>query len=172
MNNNIKRFDLFTYFKDRKIIIVVGVIALLGIFLLLIPTNNRADANLSSNDDRMKAYTESLENKIAEFCSKVRGVSNVQVTVYFDSGFETIYAFDEESKTTSSGTNSEKKYVTIGSGSAESMVCVVEKMPNICGIAVVCKGGGNALVANEIINLISSAYGVSKNKIYVAEGKN
>ena len=79
---------------------------------------------------------------------------------------------NEESKSTSNGVNSEKKYVTVGSGNDESMVCLFEKMPNICGIAVVCKGGGNALVANEIINLISSAYGVSKNKIYVAEGKN
>ncbi len=167
-----KKADLFTYFKDKKIMTVVAVMALLGILLLVMPSNSNTNTDLSSNDDRMKAYAESLENKIAEFCSKISGASNVQVTVYFDSGFETVYAFNEESKTTSSGTNSEKKYVTIGSGSGESMVCVVEKMPNICGIAIVCRGGGNAIVANEIINLISSAYGVPKNKIYVAEGKN
>ena len=67
--------------------------------------------------------------------------------------------------------NSEKKYVTIGSGNDESMVCIVEKMPSICGVAVVCKGGGNPVIANQLINLISSAYNVPKSKIYVAEGK-
>jgi stage III sporulation protein AG len=45
-------------------------------------------------------------------------------------------------------------------------------MPNICGVAVVCNGGGNPVVANEIINMISSAFGVPKSKIYVTEGKN
>ena len=95
----------------------------------------------------------------------------MSVSIYFDSGFETIYAYNEESKQTSSGFNSEKKYVTVGSGNDESMVCVVEKMPSICGIAIVCKGGGSPLIANELINLISAAYGVPKNKIYIAEGK-
>ena len=104
-------------------------------------------------------------------CSNVNGVANVKVTVYFDSGFETIYAYNEESKSSSTGTNSEKKYVTIGSGNDESMVCVLERMPNICGVAIVCKGGGNPLVSNQLTNLISSAFGVPKNKIYIAEGK-
>ena len=44
-------------------------------------------------------------------------------------------------------------------------------MPNICGVAVVCTGGGDPAVAKELVNLISSAYGVPSNKIYVAEGK-
>ena len=119
----------------------------------------------------MNEYNKNIENKITEICSSVRGVSNVKVTVYFDSGFETVYAYNEESKSSSSGINSEKKYVTLGSGNDESMVCILEKMPNICGIAIVCKGGGNSLISAEIVNLISSAFGVSKNKIYVTEGK-
>ena len=51
------------------------------------------------------------------------------------------------------------------------MVCIVEKMPSIAGVAIVCKGGGNPVIANQLINMISSAYNVPKNKIYVAEGK-
>ena len=123
-------------------------------------------------NERLEEYRADLEMKIAELCSNVSGVNNVKVSVYFTSGFETVYAYNEESKDTSNGTNTEKKYVTVGSGSNESMVCIVEKMPVIGGIAIVCKGGGDSQTAKELISLISSAYGISKNKIYIAEGKN
>ena len=146
--------------------------ALIGILLLILPTSKRNEDTSGNDQLRLEKYAETLENKIADLCSKVKGVSNVSVTLYFDTGFETVYAYNEESKTTSSGLNSEKKYVTIGSGNDESMVCVLERMPNICGVAIVCRGGGNSIIASELINLISSAFDVAKNKVYIAEGKN
>ena len=165
------KITVFSYFKNQKSFIIIIVLIIIGILLLLIPTNS-TNKRLQTNDEtRLIDYSNMIEDKIAEMCSYVNGVSNVKVTVYFDSGFETIYAYNEESKSSSSGINSEKKYVTLGSGSDESMVCVLEKMPTICGVAIVCRGGGNSLISSEIINLISSAFGVSKNKIYVTEGK-
>ena len=64
------------------------------------------------------------------------------------------------------------KVVIVGSGNDEKMICLYEKMPSISGVAIVCKGGGNPTVANDIIGLVSSSLGIAKNKIYVAEGKN
>ncbi len=167
-----KKVGLLSYFKNQKSTLIIIILILVGVVLLMLPETNNAKTNLATEQERLEKYASDLENKIADLCSKVRGVSNVSVTVYFDTGFETVYAYNEESKATSSGVNSEKKYVTIGSGNSESMVCVLERMPSICGVAIVCKGGGNALVANELINLISSAFGVPKNKIHVTEGKN
>ena len=164
--------NVFNRIKNDKTIIVVVILIIIGVLLMIVPSNKTNSSSKIINDSqRLEEYGNSIESKIAELCSKVRGVSDVSVSIYFDSGFETIYAFNEESKQTSSGFNSEKKYVTVGSGNDESMVCVVEKMPSICGIAIVCKGGGSPLIANELINLISAAYGVPKNKIYIAEGK-
>ncbi len=168
-----KKIRMIDYLKNQKSVLIIFVLILLGLILLILPSNNNSlDNGVNNSENRLKAYGEELETKIAALCSNVQGVYNVTVTVYFDTGFETVYAYNEESKETSSGYNSEKKYVTIGSGNDETMVCVVERMPNICGIAVVCRGGGNPVIASELVNLISSAYGVSKNKIYIAEGKN
>lgn len=166
------KIGLIAYVKNQKMIIPIAILLVVGLFLLLLPDTGRSTTQTMTDQERLQKYAETLENKIADLCSKVRGATNVSVTVYFDTGFETVYAYNEESKTTSNGLNSEKKYVTVGSGNNESMVCVLEKMPNICGIAIVCRGGGNPLLSNELINLISSAYGVPKNKIYVTEGKN
>ena len=168
--NKINKITILSYIKNTKTLIIIILLAL-GIILLIIPTNSSAKNNSDHSNSRLEEYSQSIEKKIADMCSNVSGVSNVKVTVYFDSGFETIYAYNEESKSSSTGTNSEKKYVTIGSGNDESMVCVLERMPNICGVAIVCKGGGNPLVSSQLTNLISSAFGVPKNKIYIAEGK-
>lgn len=163
--------NMFSYLKGKKSILMVIALLIIGIAMLILPFDNSSKDISANNEERLKEYAKETEQKIADICSKVYGVSNVNVSVYFDHGFETVYAYDEESKSTTSGTNTEKKYVTIGSGSNESMVCIVERMPNICGIAIVCRGGGNPQIASELINLVSSAFGVPKNKIYVTEAK-
>ena len=167
-----KQVSFLEYLKAKKSIILVGAFLIIGVVLMMLPIGGESGISYNDDDKRLSEYASSIESKIAGLCSQVRGISNVSVSVYFDHGFETEYAFDEEDRTTSSGTNSEKKYVIIGSGSDERMVVVRERMPNICGVAVVCKGGGDPLLSSEIINLISAAYGIPKHKIYVAEGKN
>ena len=164
------RSDENVLLKSKKTIFLIVILLIIGLLLLINPFDNNK-GNATDQNQRMLEYTSEIEAKIASMCSMVKGASNVSVTVYFDSGFESIYAYNEEIKSTSNGSNSEKKYVTIGSGSDEKMVCIVEKMPNISGVAVVCVGGGNSVISSEIINLISSAFNVPKNKIYVAEGK-
>ena len=162
---------VFTYIKNQNATVWIILLAIVGLILLILPEKE----DLSSKSDytsRLYEYETKTEMKIGELCSNIRGVSSVKVSVYFDSGFESVYAFNEESKATSNGLNSEKKYVTVGSGNDESMVCLFERMPNISGVAIVCKGGSNPIVANEIINMIASAFDVPKNKIYVTEGKN
>ncbi len=162
---------LLSYLTKQKSTLIIIMVAVLAFLLLIIPSGT--SNNTTKNDiDRIDEYEKKMEAKIADLCSGVKGVSSITVSVYFDSGFETVYAYNEESRATSNGINSEKKYVTIGSGNDESMVCLFERMPHISGVAVVCKGGGNSMIASEIINLISSAFDVPKNKIYVAEGKN
>lgn len=166
-----EKINLFSYFKDQKSLFIMIILIVIGIILLLIPSSKSSNQTSKNDEMRMADYSKNLEKKIADLCEGVSGVYNVHVTVYFDSSFETIYAYNEECKSSGSGYNSEKKYVTVGSGNDESMVCILEKMPNICGVAIVCSGGGNPQISRELISLISSAYGVSKNKIYVAEGK-
>lgn len=168
--NTPQKINFISYIKGNKSLLLILLLLALGVLLILAPST-ASETKSVSDTDRLAKYERELESKIAELCAGVRGVGAVSVSVYFDSGFETIYAYNEENKETSSGHNSEKKYVTVGSGNNEQLVCIVEKMPNICGVGVVCTGGGDPTVQSALINLISSAYGVPKNKIFVAEGK-
>lgn len=167
---NEKKKSMYTYVKNQKGLVIILLVIAVAFFLLIIPESKEASS--VNHSQRLSDYETRIEEKIEKLCSEVKGVYKVKVSVYFDTGFETVYAYNEETKSSNSGSNSEKKYVTVGSGNDESMVTLFERMPNISGVAVVCQGGGNAIVANEIINMISSAFNVPKNKIYVTEGKN
>ena len=109
-------------------------------------------------------YTERLEESIGKLCEGVSGVSEVRVAVTLENGFEYVYAADSEVK---SGGLTEYKYITVGSGSREGTVYITEKPPKIGGVGVVCRGGDNAEVQRKLISLISAAYNVSSNKIYI-----
>ena len=85
------------------------------------------------------------------------------MVVTLEGGFSYVYATDK--KTTSGGES--LTYVTVGNGDRESPVYITEKAPTILGIGVVCTGGMDPTVRREVTALLSAAFGVGSNKIYV-----
>ena len=139
-------------------IIIAG--AVLGVSLLLFGgSDEKNDVATSGGKSELIEYSKEVEAKILELCSKVEGVKNVSVAVSFESGFEYVYATDGD------------KTLTVGSGSNESAVRVTEKPPTISGVGIVCTGGGDPRIQQKLINLISAAYGISSNKIYITEAQ-
>jgi len=129
------------------------------------------DAMQAENSaEALQAYTEAMESKIASLCECVEGVSNVRVAVTLLSGYEYVYAKNAEAAEGNGSTVGSYHYITVGSGSSESVVYVSEKLPKIGGIGIVCRGGGNATVRKELIELITAAFGVSSHQIYITEG--
>ena len=115
----------------------------------------------------VEEYRAELEERMEGICSRVSGVGEVEVVVTLEGGFSYVYATDK--KTTSGGET--LTYVTIGSGDRESLVYLSEKAPAIVGIGVVCSGGMDATVRREVTALLSAAFGVGSNKIYVTGHK-
>ena len=156
-----KGFAAWLRGKGRGRAALILAMATLGILLLIFGGGigkGKASAE-SGASESFTEYTQSVEGKIYELCSKVEGVSNVSVAVSFECGFEYVYARDDNGG----------KYLLVGSGSSESAVKITEKPPTIGGIGIVCKGGGDPTVQNRLINLISAAFGVSSNTIYITE---
>ena len=146
--------------KGKLLLLLMG--ALLGTVLLIYGSwsgNENKTAGKNESPVEFNMYAEMTEKKIHELCEKVEGVSNVSVAVSFECGFKYVYAKE----------NNDEKYLVIGSGSSESAVRVTEEPPVIGGVGTVCKGGGNPAVQNRLINLISAAFGISSNKIYITE---
>ena len=125
--------------------------------------SNIPDAPPEASTRTVEEYRAELESRMEAICSRVAGVGEVEVVVTLEGGFSYVYATNK--KTTSGGET--LTYVTVGSGDRESLVYLSEKAPAILGIGVVCAGGMDPTVRREVTALLSAAFGVGSNKIYV-----
>ncbi len=158
--------------KSGKLAIaILGVV--LGAVLLFVGNRVGKKENLGPDAPPAGAETRSveeyrvtLEGRIAAICHSVSGVGNVHVVVTLEGGYEYVYATDK--KVTSGGEST--AYITVGSGEGESLVYITERAPAITGIGVVCSGGMDPTVRREVTGLLSAAFGVGANKIYVTGG--
>ncbi len=156
--------------KNGKLTIaVVGVIA--GVALLVfgnrmtgktadpVPDTPTPGTEIRAVED----YRIALEQRIAAITSEVSGAGSASVVVTLAGGYESVYAYDK--KVTVGGES--VTYITVGSGADESLVFLCERAPAIVGIGIVCTGGSNPTVKQEVISLVSAAFGVPSSKIYV-----
>ncbi len=111
-------------------------------------------------------YKEMLEREIEGICIGVLGVESANAIAFFSEVGGSVYA-----QNTQSGNMSQDKseYVIIGSGSNAHALYLGESLPRLSGIGVVCKTGGDETKRNEILLLLSSAYGLPMTRIYVSE---
>ncbi len=160
--------------KSGKLAIAIGGI-LLGSLLLFFGNraggggaDSPADAPPTGGDMRtVEEYREALEARMEQICSEVAGVGEVSVVVTLAGGYEYVYAYDIKNTTGGESTS----YITVGSGANESLVYITERAPAITGIGVVCSGGMDAGVRQELTGLLSAAFGVGSHKIYVTGRK-
>jgi stage III sporulation protein AG len=158
--------------RSGKTAIAVGGILLGVILLVLGNTHLFSKGEESTPADRpgtgvvartTEEYRADLETRMEAICARVTGVGAVDVIVTLEGGYEYVYATDK--KTTVGGEST--SYITVGSGDGESLVYITERLPAILGIGVVCAGGMDATVRREVTSLLSAAFGVGTNKIYV-----
>ena len=153
--------------KNNQKIIFIFLLAAIGIFLLVFAAYGKEGKKETVAEDSMNAeeYARSVEKNISELCEKINGVSDVHTVVTLEGGYNTVYA--QNSQSNSSGYKNE--FVLTGSGASESAILVGYSTPQVSGVGIVCRGGGDAHIRSEIISLISATFGVSSNKIYVTE---
>lgn len=148
--------------------------AVVGIALMLIGNGTsiqtkKQTAQASVSGDPLYEYSGRIEQKIAALCSSVRGVDEVRVAVSFEGDFTYVYATDLDTQEKDGASERQEQYVTVGSGSSEQAVLLTRTPPAVSGIGIVCRGGGNAGVRQELTALLSAAFGIGSNKIYIAE---
>lgn len=158
--------------KSGKLWIALASVAI-GILLLMfggsvgeiISGNTEEAVTTPEGQERlsMESYRLALEERICHICTRLDGVGQVYAVVNLAGDYEYVYASDI--KTTSGGVSSQ--HIIIGSGNDERLVYLTQKVPEILGIGVVCDGGNDPKVQNEITSLLCAAFGVGSNKIYV-----
>ena len=171
--------------KNKKTLIIFGLIAGIGLILLSFVTANGNNKNSSGNinikNDLSRidtiSYIAEQERKLCEILKKIDGVSEPFVMITLDSSSEYIYASKQSIKeSVSKDGNTTQKDVQKDiilyedEKKAKSPILVKEIQPKIKGVAVVCKGISGADMQLKIINLVSTVLNLPTNKVYVISG--
>ena len=153
---------------QKKKTLLLLLLALLGIVLMLFSKcgEDKAGEQVASEPSALDPalYAEQIEEKVEALCNKIDGVSSAHAVVTLKGGYRAIYATDAQYG--SSVNKSET--VLIGSGSSEKALLIGYENPEIAGIGIVCSGGDDAYVRAEIISMISAAFDLGSNKIFVS----
>ena len=159
MNN-----ELFSRLKNlaqkenrARLAVLLGAAAMLLILLseLFTPSEKTAAASAAPADDNV--YRQQLEQQLSDLIAQVEGAGKTTVMITLESGEETIYALD---------TLSGQTHVLLDDGTALAQtVCT----PRVCGVAVVCEGGGDVRVAARITELVGALLDVPSNRICVEQ---
>ncbi len=168
-------------FKDKKTALII-ILASVGILLVvlseILPKNDNKNNEKNNNFSSVNSenYTEKIEKKLTEIISSVQGAGNTKVMVTLDTGSENVYArkIDRKNEKTDSKeiTDYEYEYIIVKSDSSSQngmLLKVVE--PNVRGVAVVCEGGDDAKVREQIAETVSAVLNVRKNKISISKMK-
>ena len=108
------------------------------------------------------AYQAALEERLEELIRQVEGAGETAVLVTLESGEERVYALD----TQTGRDQTQQTHVLLDDGTAlEQTVCP----PTVCGVAVVCDGGGQVSVQARITSLLSALLDVPANRICVEQ---
>jgi stage III sporulation protein AG len=156
---------ILSFLRSKKIYLLAALI-FVGIIIIIVGKREpqiSEDVKSSIEELDPSQYSEMLEARIEELCNRVDGVSGAYAVVTLKGGYQAIYAIDSQSGNTSS----KNQTVVIGSGSGERVILEGYSYPEIAGIGIVCRGGDSYDVKNKIVSLVSSAFDISANKIFV-----
>ena len=142
-----------------KVFLLVGA-ALLGILCLLFGTQSK-ESDTPARQELMSAaeleeYKTALEGEIEALCESVAGVSSVEVMVTLECGTRVQYATDRNGDP-----------ATTGNGSSEQALYTTVRPPVVAGVAVVCRGGDHSGVQATLVELLSTALGISAGRVFV-----
>ena len=161
--------------KKGTLKIFIAVLAIGSLLLIigsfLLPDDGADDSEIKESGGEeligFFEYKDMLEREVEGICLGVSGVNRVDAVVFFSEVGGSVYA----QNTQAGGSGSDKsEYVIIGSGSNAHALYLGESLPTLSGIGVVCDTGGSAQKRDEILVLLSSAYGLPMTRIYVSEG--
>ena len=154
--------------------------ALCGLVLLFLSGEFAKDGdNIGteiSESSELDAYRLTLEKSLTETISTIQGAGQTNVMITLESSFETVYASNAKLDETSTDFDktqkiTEKQLATTSSRSdGETPVVVKRLTPKISGVLIVCTGGENKQIKQDIINAASTALNISSSRIYVTGG--
>lgn len=171
MENSVKRvFNNFKKMDNKlKILIALGLVGILLIMLSEVVPDTRK--NETVKDYSYEEYVKSLEEKTEKILSSIEGTGRCKVMITLKYSNESVYAKNSDESSSESSFSKSSEYVLYDGQGGTTPLLIKENFPAVQGVAVVCEGADNTVVRENIINSISSLFGISVSKISVSKIK-
>lgn len=154
--------------KKTLLLIIVLIIAMLLIFLSDSGSDEKENINIKSKEYSVIGEQE-LADEVESFIEDIKGAGRSEVILTFDTYEETVYAVDKENDLSADGSyDSRNEYVILDEGSSEGGLRLKIISPKIRGIAVLCQGGNDPIVRQQVVSVVSALFDIGTNKISVA----
>ena len=161
--------------KNRKWAVFMTVCGTAGLLLIMIssllPDKKAAPAVKAERQSvcDTAAYCMDTEKRLEAFLSEIEGAGEVKVYITVGSEQRYVYATEGRHSRSDNKTEEEEKYVIVGGGSEKNALIETVEAPEITGAVIVCGGGGDAAVREQIYKAASAALGIPTAKINVAK---
>ncbi|MDF2631629.1 MAG: stage sporulation protein [Caproiciproducens sp.] len=171
----------------RKVIIIAGLIGIAFIFISGFFKDNTASPKTTSSQPTVTAeqYAAQLENSITDIVTKIQGVGTAKVLVTLEQSTQYVYATEEkksnqttEDKSGSSTTkneandNTETNYILVkDADGAQRALPITEVQPIVKGVVVVCDGGDNPVVQQNVISAVTTALNITTVRVCVIKAQ-
>lgn len=147
---------ILSVIKKNRLLFLLGA---LGLVLLLFggPLLSKEE-NTEPTDptEYAEQYRATLEAELARACASIRGVGEARVVLTLDSTEVAVY---------------EKNYAgeseTVASSGGDAIL-LAYRMPKVLGVAVLCEGGEDIRVKEELYSFLRAVLGLSTREIHVA----
>ncbi len=176
--------------KYRKILIAVGIGAILLIFLSsYFPKGDKAAepeapaetaASLTAEE-----YTRELEASLTQIIEGIEGAGATKVMVTIEKGVEQVYATEQKKSTQTTQDNLsgegeknqakddvETNYIIVeDADGAQKALAVTQVQPVVKGVVIVCEGGDNPSVQQRVTDAVTTALNLSSARVCVVKSQ-
>ncbi|MBR3592812.1 MAG: hypothetical protein IKL46_08165 [Clostridia bacterium] len=176
MNEKIKKI-----MQNPKYLIIIGLcgIGLIFISSLFGGEDESAKGFDNTNTYTVEEYSEILKKDIENIVKGITGDQNPTVVITLESGIRYSYASADEtdmssstgSTTDQSSESKKQSYITVKTADGgEQALVVTEIMPEVRGVAIICKGGNLKTTADKIKNAVTAALNITSKRVYISGG--
>lgn len=149
--------------KNNKLMQVTLIIILFIIAVVILFVDNTSNKDISTASNSVDEYVQSLEARLENTLSKVKGAGAVSVVITVESGMETVLATETTKKETSTGTEILETPIIVNG----KTIVLKELYPEITGVLIVAEGANNISVFTKIQQATKSLLGINENCIEI-----
>ena len=165
---------------ENLVIFLVLLIIVIIVINATFAEENENVSEVTSNIMKVTNDNDSLENKLENILSSIKGVGKVNVMVSYTNSTEKVPLYDTKETTTiteetdnqggerkTEEINREYTIVYEEGGSSKTAIVKQSIMPEIIGVIVTAEGAENNLVKENIINAVVAVTNIPSHKVQV-----